>query len=309
MSIGFSHPWVMLLLIVPAALAAWELTRRGVRVPVPVDHREHRPRRWASRLLAAASVLPAGVLALVVVLLAGPQRMSPPSQERVLTNIEIVLDVSGSMGWPIGGQEGVTRFSAAMNAISEFRKMRKNDAYGLTAFGGEVIRWVPLTRDLSAIENAPKFLDPASNPHHLMSTRIAHALKFTMGTLAKQPEGDKLIVLISDGESPDLNGGVAQQIGNQLRDEGIVLYAVHVGSEQVPAQLYEVVSPTGGQVFSANNPRSLVGIFEHIDRMVPVRIRSTQPEPIDFFFPFAAACAAALAMHGLCLFGLRYTPW
>ncbi|MBX3406768.1 MAG: VWA domain-containing protein [Phycisphaeraceae bacterium] len=309
MSIGFSHPWVMLLLIVPAALAAWELTRRGVRVPVPVDHREHRPRRWAERLLASASVLPAVVLALVVVLLAGPQRMSPPAQERVLTNIEIVLDVSGSMSWPIGGQEGVTRFTAAMGAISEFRKMRKDDAYGLTAFGGEVIRWVPLTRDLTAIENAPKFLDPASNPHHLMSTRIAHALKFTMGTLAKQSEGDKLIVLISDGESPDLNGGAAQQIGNQLREDGIVLYAVHVGSDEVPGQLYEVVTPTGGQVFSANNPRSLVGIFEHIDRMVPVRIRATQPEPIDFFFPFAAACAAALALHGLCLFGLRYTPW
>lgn len=310
MSIGFAHPWVMLLLIVPAALAAWELTRRGLRVPMPIDHGEHRPRRWTTRMLHAASLIPALVLACVVVLLAGPQRMSPPTEERVMTNIEIVLDVSGSMGWPMAsGPQGTTRFTAAMAAISEFRKMRKGDAYGLTVFGGEVIRWVPLTRDLNAIENAPKFLEPEHNPHHLMSTRIAHALRFTMGTLADQPEGDKLIVLISDGESPDLGGGVAQQIGQELRDGGIVLYAIHVGGDQPPAQLFEVSAPTGGQVFSATNPRSLVGVFEHIDRMVPIRIRSSQPEPIDFFFPFAAACAALLGLHGLCLFGLRYTPW
>lgn len=310
MNISFAHPWMLLLLLVPAALAAWELTRRGLRVPLPIDHRTHAPRRWMSRLLAAAAVLPALVLAMVVVLLAGPQRMSPPKEERILTNIEIVLDVSGSMSAPMSsGAAGSTRFTAAMDAIAGFCRSRKGDAYGLTAFGGEVVRWVPLTKDLSAIENAPKFLNPDQNPPHLMSTRVGHALKFTMGTLSAQPEGDRMIILLTDGFSSDLGGGVAGQIGRELLDNNIVVHAIHVGDGEAPAQLFEVVSPTTGQVFSANNPRSLVRIFEDIDRMQPIRIKPGQPEPIDFFFPFAAACVTLLALHVLALFGLRYTPW
>ena len=310
MNISFAHPWVLLLLLVPAALAAWERTRRGLRVPLPVDHRVHKPRRWMGRVLAAASILPAGVLALVVVLIAGPQRMSPPKDERVLTNIEIVLDVSGSMSSPMStGAAGSTRFTAAMDAIADFCKKRKGDAYGLTAFGGEVVRWVPLTKDLSAIENAPKFLDPAQNPPHLMSTRVGHALKFTMGTLSQQPEGDRLIILLTDGYSSDLFGGEAMSIGQELRENNILLHSIHVGDGEAPAQLFEVVTPTGGQVFSASNPALLNRIFEDIDRMNPIRLKPSQPEPIDFFVPFAAACLSLLGVHVLTLFGLRYTPW
>ena len=310
MNISFAHPLLLLLLLVPAALAAWELTRRGLRVPLPVDHRTHKSRRWAARVLAATSILPALVLATIVVLLAGPQRMSPPKEERVLTNIEIVLDVSGSMSSPMTtGPAGSTRFTAAMAAIAEFCKMRKGDAYGLTAFGGEVVRWVPLTKDLSAIENAPKFLDPEHNPPHLMSTRVGNALKFTMGTLSAQPEGDRLIILLTDGFSSDLGGGEANAIGQELRDNNIVVHAIHVGDGEAPAQLFEVVSPTQGQVFSASNPGSLLRIFEHINGMKRIELKPSQPEPIDFFFPFAAACLALLSLHVFALFGLRYTPW
>lgn len=310
MSLSFAQPWVLLLLLIPVALAAWELMRRGLRVPIPIDHRIHRPRRWMHRLLAASSIVPAMILAAVVVLVAGPQRMSPPKDERELTNIEIVLDVSGSMSSPMSiGAAGSTRFTAAMASITEFCRRRKGDAYGLTAFGGEVVRWVPLTKDLSAIENAPKFLDPEHNPPHMMSTRVGHALKFTMGTLSQQPEGDRMIILLTDGFSSDLGGGEAGSIGQELRNNNIVVHAVHVGDGEAPAQLFEVVSPTGGRVFSANDPRSLLSIFGEIDRMQKVRFKPGQPEPVDFFFPFAAACIVLLGVHVLTLFGLRYTPW
>jgi hypothetical protein len=43
--------------------------------------------------------------------------------------------------------------------------------------------------------------------------------------------------------------------------------------------------------------------------MQPIRTKPSQPEPIDFFFPFAVTCAALLGLHVLSLFGLRYTPW
>jgi Ca-activated chloride channel family protein len=304
---SFAYPWVLMLLVVPAVLMGWELTRRGPRVAVPVDHGVYRRRRWLGRALAVASVVPQVVLACAIVVLAGPQRLSPPTDRRVLTNIELVLDVSGSMEAGMG--DGRTRSEAAHDAIKAFTERRKGDAFGLTIFGGEVVRWVPLTRDLSAIANAPSFLKPSTLPHHLMSTRIGHALRFTADSLAAQAEGDRLMVLISDGESSDLDGGRAREIGLELAAAGIVLHMVHVGGDQVPQQMYDVSQPTGGTVFSSRDGAALARVFEEIDRMQPVRIERTQPQPVDHFWPAVVVLLAGLGLHQALQFGVRYTPW
>jgi Ca-activated chloride channel family protein len=323
----FSHPWVLLLLLIPAALAAWEVFRRhpGHRVALPIDHARARPRRILARTLSISALFAPFALASIILILAGPQRLGPPGQARVLTSIELLLDVSGSMSSPVGyGKSGASRYTAAMDAITQFTSRRKGDAFGLTIFGGEVVRWVPLTKDLSAIKNATPFLDPATMPAPLNSTRVGHALLYARDVLTTQPEtagtnpgssgidasaGDRLVILITDGFSSDLEGGAAQQIGTELRDSGIVVHAINVGEPPAPSQLAEVVAPTGGRVFDAADPSSLKGIFDHIDQMHPARSRPTQPEPIDNFTPFALAGLALLALHGLCLLTLRITPW
>ncbi len=317
----FAHPIVLLALLIPAAIAAWELFRRdhGHRVRVPLDHGTHAPRRWLARFLRIAAILPALTLAAVVLILAGPQRLGPPGQARVLTSIELVLDVSGSMSSPIGyggggagGRSGASRYTAAMDAINQFTSRRTGDAFGLTIFGGEVVRWVPLTKDLSAIKNATPFLDPATMPAPLQSTRVGHALRYARDVLTSDPDsstGDKLVIIITDGFSSDLDGPVAQQIGGELHDSGIVVHAINVGEPPAPAQLADVVAPTGGRVFDAADPTSLKGIFDHIDKMHPARSKPKEPEPVDDFFPFIASALATLGLHALCLLGLRITPW
>jgi Ca-activated chloride channel family protein len=317
----FSHPWVLLALLIPAVLAAWEVFRRhpGHRVALPIDHAAPRQRRILVRLLSISALFAPLALGAVVLILAGPQRLGPPGQARVLTSIEMVLDVSGPMTSPVGyGKSGASRYTAAMDAITQFTSRRKGDAFGLTIFGGEVVRWVPLTKDLSAIKNATPFLDPATMPPPLNSTRVGHALLYAKDVLTSQPEtaggidataGDRLIIIITDGFSSDLDGGAAQQIGSALRDANIVVHAINVGEPPAPAQLADVVAPTGGRVYDAADPTSLKGIFDHIDQMHPSRSRPTQPEPIDNFFPYALAALCLLGLHGLCLLGLRLTPW
>lgn len=304
---SFAYPWVLMLLLVPAALIGWELTRRGPRVAVPVDHVAHARRRWTGRLLAFAGILPQLLLAIAIIVLAGPQKLSPPSDRRVLTNIEFVLDVSGSMSSTM--TDGTKRSDAAVKAIQNFVNARKGDAFGLTIFGGEVVRWIPLTKDTTAIANAGSFLDPEALPHHLMSTRIGHAARFTAQTLAQQEEGDRLMILVSDGYSGDLDGGNARQIGMELAADDIVLYMIQIGDEAAPQQMYELTEPTGGQVFNVRDPVALERVLQHIDKMTPVKIERTQPRPVDHFWPAAAALLAALALHQLFAFGVRYTPW
>jgi len=366
---GFAHPWVLALLLVPLALAALEFARlrlgRGTPVALPigklVGKRVGEPARltslqesgkaahnlsWAVRrcaplALLCATLLPLAVLSVVVLILAGPRTMGPPRQERVLTNIEFVLDVSGSMSSPMAG--GMTRNAASIDAIKYFLEKRKGDAFGLTIFGGDVAKWVPLTKDHKAIASSTAFLDPSKVPAVLQSTMVGKALKFTKQSMLAAAAGatglanadpsltgangegvsdanadlraeatdgtGKLIVLITDGFSFDLDGGAAPRLASDLASAGIVVHAVHVGEGQAPAQLTEVVTPTGGRVFSATNPASFSAIFDAIDSMAPVRLRTIEPEPIDHFGPLVRIGGVILALHLLCLFWLRLTPW
>jgi len=377
--ITFAHTWVLFLLLIPASLLVLEVLRIwfgiGVKVALPVDRlgpTSRRPTQNADdttpkkptatlgsitrkakatilrAVLTASILVPVLVLAVVVLILAGPKKLGPPQQEKVLTNIEFLLDVSGSMMSPLGGG-GATRNTASLEAIKYFLDKRQGDAFGLTIFGDEVAKWVPLTKDHRAIASSMPFLDPSKMPSVMGGTRVGFALRYALKVLANvgredqdklitheddakaagadtarnlttldpttpdpaapDKNGDRLVILITDGFSFDLDGGAATTIGNELLQAGILVHAIHVGEGQPPGQLTEVVSPTGGRVFSATDPSSFAGIFDAINGMTPVRMAARQPEPVDCFWPFAYTAAALLALHGLCLFGLRMTPW
>jgi Ca-activated chloride channel family protein len=302
----FTQPWVLLLLVIPEALAVWEVLRRGHSIPLPFDHSGQPRRRFLSRLLLISNLLPVFTFSVIILILAGPQRLGRPERVREVTNIELCLDVSGSMGWRMASG---TRYEVAMKAISAFTSQREGDACGLTIFGGENIRWTPLTKDLKAISLATPFMDPSKMPAHMRSTRIGAALRSCLGTLSEVEEGDRLIILISDGVSSDLSGGNAGRVGMELADANITLYAIHIGDGAAPSQIFEVVGPTGGRVFAAHDSTGLDSIFEHIDRMEPAKMKPAGAEPIDNQAPYALAGLALLATHVLALLGIRYTPW
>jgi hypothetical protein len=68
------------------------------------------------RAVEVAAMLPPALLAIGILILAGPTRLAPPEQERVQSNIQFVLDVSGSMRAPFGSG---TRADAAIRAFQE----------------------------------------------------------------------------------------------------------------------------------------------------------------------------------------------
>lgn len=302
----FSHPWVLLFLIVPILLCVWEATRRGQLIALPFDHGDQRKGTGLRLLVLPATWLPALLLAVVILILSGPSRLEKPKRARELTNIEFCLDVSGSMTSPFG--EG-SQYDAAMEAIKDFTSRRKGDAFGLTIFGNEVLRWVPLTRDLSAIQNATPFLRPEDLPHHFGGTEIGKALRFCHQTLIEPGEGDRLLILLSDGQSADLPGRTARDIGAELAEDDIVLYSIHIGNAPVPGELYDLTRPTGGMVFPVDNPEALQTVFRHIDRMQPVKLGFKATSRLDAFGLFATAGLVILGFYGLALFGWRYTPW
>ncbi|MCH2136579.1 MAG: VWA domain-containing protein [Phycisphaerales bacterium] len=300
----FSHPSLLLLLGVGVVLIVFAWQRMGPGLAMPFDDRTHKKRRFTDWTLRSFDCMPAIALMAAVCMLAGPQVLRRPTDQRVLTNIQFLMDVSGSM--TVG-----RRYDMASDAITKFVDTRPGDAFGLTLFGSHAIRWVPLTRDLDVIRNAMAFADPQRQPRHMGGTRIGHALNFAMGSMvAEASEGDRMIVLVSDGVSSDLSGAAAaMDIADDLNANDITVYHVHVGTGSVPAVVQDLARETGGEAFVATNKRSLDNVFAHIDRLRPDRFERGGTVAVDWFAPFAITGLIAAGLHMIGLGGLRVTPW
>lgn len=298
----FTYPTLLLLLAIPALLL-WAVPYRGWGLILPFDHQSHRGRRWLSILLGMFECASALLLAGAIVILAGPQTMQQPKNARKLTNIQFCLDVSGSMMME-------SRHENARKAVEDFIAVREGDAFGLTIFGSQQIRWTPLTKDLAAVRNALPFANPSRQPSHMGGTLIGAALRFCRDNMINEAEqGDRVIILVSDGDSSDLANDEATKIADELKDAKITLYHVHVASDPIPDEVVDIARATGGEAFQATDATSLRRVFTHIDRMRPAEFRTLGTVPLDHFRPFAIAALAFLAVHIIGLLGVRYTPW
>jgi Ca-activated chloride channel family protein len=230
-----------------------------------------------------------------------------------LTNIQIVLDTSLSMREAYGPQQGgeiYTRFDGALDAIEKFITARQGDAFGLTIFSRQFLHWVPLTQDTEAIRLSRTFIAPEVFPDELWGgTYIAKALDGAIVPLTRHAEGDRMIILITDGEGRDIVKGLERAVIARLRRQGIVVYAVSMTDKPIAPGLENIARETGGQVFRALSPQTLRVVFDRIDAMEKVEVRAAKPEVIDFLDPFLPPALGLLAAQVLVLFGLRFTPW
>jgi len=316
-SFSFARPWVLSFLVIPALLLGWVWTRRGGRLALPFDGVVGNPKVTPGRrprggilrfLLQVAESVPALVAVVAVILLASPQRIGAPKTKRKLTNIQFCVDVSGSMTATFG--EG-SRYDAAMTAINGFLDFRKGDAFGLTFFGNSVLHWVPLTSDTSAFRCAPPFMDPkrGTTPRWFNGTSIGKALKACKDVLVAREEGDRMIILISDGYSSDLSGGQDAEIASLMRENGVVVYGIHVADGRIPGEVVNIASISGGEVFEAGDDEALKTVFKKIDEMQVAELEKVAGERLDAFGPWCWLGLGALGLFALFGFFLRATPW
>jgi Ca-activated chloride channel family protein len=305
-STTFLYPWVLVLLVVPLALLVWVWRRPGQQVVLPLDHTRAGAGRFWAGLLNTAESVPALLLAVMIVVLAGPQRYGEPEAKRKLTNIQLCLDISGSMTTPFG--EG-SRYDTAMKSVDEFLSYRKGDAVGLTFFGNSTLHWCPLTSDLSAVRCAPPFMRPENVPIWFGGTEIARALRACKQVLVERQEGDRMIVLLTDGESADLFGGAAATLAKELKENNIMVCAIIIGMDRIQDEIFTITHTTGGEAFEAGDPDALRAVFKRIDLMKQAPLEKRLAETLD---DFRRWCLLGLCMLGLCTFcafGFRYTPW
>jgi Ca-activated chloride channel family protein len=157
---------------------------------------------------------------------------------------------------------------------------------------------------------ARTFIWPEVFPDEIWGhTYIAKALDGAIAPLAKHAEGDRMIILITDGEGEDIGGGREREVIAKLKRNNIVVFAIALNDQGFTPGLENIARETGGRIFKALTPQTLRIVFDRIDAMKKVEIRSTEPEVIDYLDPFLAPALVVLAIQILSMFGLRFTPW
>lgn len=306
---NFSHPWMLLLLLIPLALGVWEWRRRGLTVTLPVDFSSRQSPRILPPVMKCASLLPLWILALSILVLAGPRSVVRGKSEQEMKNVVLLLDVSGSMKDQL---DRSTKYDAAMACIDRFLDQCPGDSFSLTVFGTDVLEWVPLTRDHAAIKLAPPFLRPELMPDSFGGTNIGKALDSAREALKRKTEGDRMIILITDGISSDIKDDAGRALARRLVDDKILVYSVLILDPSMlgdAADLKQITESTGGKMFLANDQDSMRETFGHIRSMRKTRLKPADLILIDDFRPLLLAAGAGLFLHVLALFGLRYTPW
>jgi Ca-activated chloride channel family protein len=261
---------------------------------------------------------------MAIVFLAHPMTYTPPEVERKLNNVQFVLDTSGSMAEDHGSQAKGRhrRFDSAMDAIEQFITYRQGDAFGLTIFSRTFIHWLPLTLDTQSIPLSKRFiepnnpkLDPPSMGRHGLpdalwgGTFIGKALHGAADLLALRPTGDRMIILMTDGESSDINPPLDAAVIEHLRAEKITVFTIMLTGDKISEPLTNITRATGGEVFNAVTPEALASVFKSIDEMKKVVVLEKRPHVIDFYDPFFIPALSVLGVSVLALFGLRFTPW
>lgn len=303
---GFNRPWVLWLMVIPMLLIAWIWTRRSLGVALPVDHSHHGSGHITRTLINMAESVAPILLGVIIWILSGPVILGKPIEKRSITNIQFCVDISGSMMAPFGSG---TRYDASMQAINDFLDFREGDAFGLSFFGNTVLHWCPLTTDASAIRCSPPFMRPGRVPPWFGGTEIGKALLACRQKLMEQAEGDRMIILVSDGSSSDLFGGNDADIARRCFEQGIRVFAIHIAENEPPAPIVTITSMTGGEVFNPGDPESLAGVFRQIDDMQKSEVEQTIAEQLDHFLPYCLIGLVLLSVMLVASFGLRYTPW
>lgn len=209
----------------------------------------------------------------------------------------------------------VSRMAVVKGVMGRFIANRDGDRVGLVIFGSQAFIQSPLTMDLQAVRRILDTIEPRMAGS---ATAMGDAMGLSIKKLRERPEGSRVLLLITDGES---TAGLIPPIeaARLARREGVRIYAIGVGSnkesvliQKASGQGYElaedigldektlirVAEMTGGAYFRATNTHALEEIYRQINSMEKTEAVSHSvfiPRPL-FRWPLGAALLVLLIL-------------
>lgn len=226
--ISFAHPWLLPLLVLPAAaFLAWTIGRARGRKAA---------RRLSRRIPPGPSIAAACcytlAAALAIVAAAQPRWGTRVSQiPRTGADLVIVMDISHSMDVP---DLQPSRLAAAKQTALASVQSLAGDRVGLVIFAGSARIRFPLTTDTAA---AARVIAGLETGVVLVEggTDVARGLQLALDLLTDDTAAGRLVLLLTDGEN--LSGDVASVV-ERYRQSDVELLIAGVGTPEggtVPA--------------------------------------------------------------------------
>ena len=316
MKLEFALPLMFAALPLPL-LVAWLLPRApestgGVlRLPfyqaLHASMGEGRAARSRLRLLLAALAW-----VLLVTAAAQPQMPGEPVQLPVSgRDLLLAVDISGSMDTEdmVLGKQVATRLAAVKYVAGNFIERRKGDRLGLILFGDQAYLQTPLTFDR---KTANIQLDEAAIGLAGKRTAIGDAIGLAVKRLRDQPQENRVLVLLTDGEN---TAGTVdpQKAADIAASEGVRIYTIGVGADErvvsgffgsrrvINSELDEpaliaIAQKTGGRYFRARDIAALEEIYLLLDELEPVSEDEEVFRPVMELYRWPLAAALLLSL-------------
>ena len=336
MSIDLVWPWVFAALPLPL-LVAWLLPRApehasaALRMPFYAALQaavgdSHSGRSRLRLLLATLAWL------LLVLAAARPQFLGEPVQLPISgRDLLLAVDISGSMEVEdmVLGNQVATRLRAVKVVAGEFIERRKGDRLGLILFGDQAYLQTPLTFDRNTVRTQ---LHESAIGLAGKRTAIGDAIGLAVKRLRSQPEGNRVLILLTDGAN---NSGSVEPLkaADIAAAEGVRIYTIGVGADERIVQglfgaqrvvnteldersLTRIAQKTGGRYFRARDITGLQKIYQLLDELEPVSKDQETFRPVHELYNWPLSAALLLSvlialgssglLHRLSLTGPRH---
>ena len=246
--------------------------------------------------------------------------------------VMVALDISRSM---LAEDLKPNRLDRAKLEISDLISRLEGDEVGIVLFSGASFIQFPLTSDYAS---ARTYLNHASpNAITRQGTVIAEAIETSMAGFSTEREHQKVIVIMTDGESHE---GDSIAAARQAAEQGAAIYTVGFGSPDgapVPthdergeitgysqdregnvliskideAALQQIAENGGGRYFRATDSGAIAGLAEEIqsfqDRSLQSEFNQRKVERFQLFLLAGALCLALAELSADRLFLTRRT--
>ena len=302
--IALALPWA--LAAAPLPLAVWYLSRplpqkSAVQAPDSVLAHLRRHAAPAGSRLAGVGDLALRLIAwaALVIALAGPYAREGDLLAPTGRDIIVAVDLSASMAEEdvLVADRKTARIDVIRDRMARFLEARKGDRVALIGFAEEAYLIAPFTFDVNAVA---EMLSEAPIGLPGQKTDLGRAIGLAVKVLRKEPAGERLLILISDGEA---NAGdlAARDAARMARDIDVAMFAIGFAPEMEAENaglMSDLAEMTGGAFALAGDAAAMDEAVRLIADLAPTAQDDSGVERRrDLTWPFAALailCMAAL---------------
>jgi len=227
-----------------------------------------------------------------------PQSIAP--QEIEVNDIFFVVDVSRSM---LAEDFKTNRLEAAKKKIHEFIKLRPTDRIGIVIFSEKAFTLLPLTTDLSLIE---QIISDIKVGYLGSGTNIGDALGLAVARANGSEAKKKVIILLTDGVN-NVGNMTPIQAAEQAKELGVKVYTIGMGSDKnakipVPGGVFgtryqlipggsidtktlnKISKMTNAKSYIAKDSKALKDVLSEIEKLERTKIKQSSQVIYDELF-------------------------